>query len=177
VSFTLAIAHKGLLPSARCKASAFSGTQNDECRIILMTTTIHLSGLNTEPVSLSPPASYSGYPVCTWISLLSWWLPFGQVGLSRYAITHWVTVTNFIPIYVDSQGLGFTLARASGLLGPLSVTLRQFLYSPADLRGAQRQFSLPVGAVSGRHVFFFLLLGYGNYLAVFKGYIPWQMEL
>ena len=25
---------------------------------------------------------------------------------------HWVTITNFIPIYVESQGFGFTLARA-----------------------------------------------------------------
>ena len=49
---------------------------------ILMTTTIHFSGLYTEPEPLFRPASYSGYPVCTWISLLSWWLTFTQVGLS-----------------------------------------------------------------------------------------------
>jgi len=29
----------------------------------------------------------------------------------------WATITNFIPIYVESQGLGFTLARAFALLG------------------------------------------------------------
>ena len=82
-----------------------------------MTTTIHFSGLNTEPVPLFRPASYSGYPVCTWISLLSWWLTFTQVGLSRYAITHWVTSTNFIPIYVESQDFGLTLARELALVG------------------------------------------------------------
>jgi hypothetical protein len=71
------------------------------------------SGLNTEPAPLIHPASYSRYRVCTWISLLTWWLTVGQVGLSQCAITHWVTITNFIPIYVESQGFGFTLARAA----------------------------------------------------------------
>ena len=67
-------------------------------------------------------------------------------------------------------------SRASGLLGPLSVALKQFLSSLADVRGKQRQFSLPVDDVSARHVFFFLLLGYGNCLAVLKGDITWQIE-
>jgi hypothetical protein len=31
----------------------------------------------------------------------------------RGEVTHWVTPTNFIPIYVESQGFGFTLARAT----------------------------------------------------------------
>jgi len=44
-------------------------------------------------------------------SLLTWWLIFSQVGLSLTVITHWVTITNFIYIYIESQGLGFTLAR------------------------------------------------------------------
>jgi hypothetical protein len=35
---------------------------------------------------------------------------------------------------------------------------------------------LAVDTVSSRHVFFVLLVGYGNYLAVFKGDITWQME-
>ena len=83
VSFMFAISHIGLLPSAQCKASAFSGTQHTECRIILMTTTIHFSGLNTEPAPLFHPASYSRYRVCTWISLPTCWLNFSQVGLSR----------------------------------------------------------------------------------------------
>ena len=76
-----------------------------------MTTTIHFSGLYTEPAPLFHPASYSGYPACTWTSLLTCWLSFNQVGLSQYVITHWVTITNFIPIYVESQGFGLPLAR------------------------------------------------------------------
>ena len=65
-----------------------------------MTTTIHFSGLNTRPGFSFRPAPHSGCPVCTWISLPSWWLTFTRVGLSLSAITHWITITNFIPIYV-----------------------------------------------------------------------------
>ena len=117
VTHTLAILRPGLLPSTRLRASAFFLN----LRTYPLTTTIHISGLNIPPrrdvlvpssgTSRYCGASYSGYPVCTWISLLSWWLTFTQVGLSRYAITHWVTVTNFIPIYVEFQGFGLTLAR------------------------------------------------------------------
>ncbi len=55
------------------------------------------------------------YPAYIWRD----WLSFSQVGLSRtrFRITHWVTITHFIPTYRDSQGLGFTLARAFALLG------------------------------------------------------------
>ncbi len=47
-----------------------------------MTTTIHFSGLNTEPVILIRPASDSRFRVYLWTSLLTRWLRFGQVGLS-----------------------------------------------------------------------------------------------
>ena len=41
-------------------------------------------------------------------------LGFSRVGFPRYSKgTHWAAVTNFIPIHVESQGLGFTLARAA----------------------------------------------------------------
>ena len=95
----------------QCTASAFTSTN---LRLILMTTTIYISGLNTEPASLLPPASDSSYEACLRIQLLTCWLSFSQVGLSRtkFGITHWVTLTNFIPTNRDSQGLGFTLARA-----------------------------------------------------------------
>ena len=81
-----------------------------------MTTTIYISGLNTEPASLPSPASDSSYEVCLRVQLLTCWPDFSQVGLSRtrFRITHWVTITHFIPTYRDSQGLGFTLARALG---------------------------------------------------------------
>ncbi len=60
----------------------------------------------------SRPASDFHYWFCPRTSLLTCWLGFGQVGLSLIVITHWVTLTNFIYIYIESQGLGFTLARA-----------------------------------------------------------------
>lgn len=77
VTPTLALTCSGLLPSACSTASAFFPLDGS----YPMTTTIHFSGLNTEPVPSIPPASYSGCPVCTWISLLSWWLAFAQVEL------------------------------------------------------------------------------------------------
>ena len=78
-----------------------------------MTTTIHFSGLNTRPGFSFRPALHSGCPVCTWTSLPSRWLTFTRVGLSLSAITHWITITNFIPIYAGSQGFGLTSARAA----------------------------------------------------------------
>ncbi len=51
---TLAMSHTGLLPSAQIHAVGFLLL----CRIITMTTTIHFSGLNTEPVE--DPAVFSG---------------------------------------------------------------------------------------------------------------------
>jgi len=101
----------------QCTASAFT---SDNLRLILMTTTIHppahrlsfhvcmdlgywqwragISGLNTEPASLLPPASDSRYRFCLRIQLLTCWLNFSQVGLSRtrFRITHWVTITHFM---------------------------------------------------------------------------------
>jgi len=85
-----------------------------------------ISGLNTKPASLPPPASDSSCKVCLRVHLLTppasqaralragCWPDFSQMGLSRtrFRITHWVTITHFIPTYRDSQGLGFTLARA-----------------------------------------------------------------
>ncbi len=43
-------------------------------RIILMTTTMPISGLNTQPVSSIRPASDSRLRFCPWISLLTRWL-------------------------------------------------------------------------------------------------------
>ena len=41
---------------------------------------------------------------------------------------------------------------------------------------AHRRLFVPEGGVSARHAFLFLLLRYGNYLAVLKRDITWQME-
>ena len=63
-----------------------------------MTTTIHFSGLNTQPASLIHPASDSPLGVGPRTSLLIWWLTFNQVGLeSLLILTHWVTLSSFIP--------------------------------------------------------------------------------
>jgi len=85
--------------------------------IILLTTTKSISGLNTQPVehpgifgaSLIHPASYSHCWACTWTSLLTCWLHFGQVGLEPWpALTHWVTISNFIPPFGNPNDLGLT---------------------------------------------------------------------
>ena len=48
---------------------------------ILMTTTIHISGLNSEPAPLIHPASDSRYRAYPRTSLLTCWLSSSQVGL------------------------------------------------------------------------------------------------
>ena len=53
-SCLLAITVTGLLPSLGSTRSAFSANG----RIILISTTIHISGLNTEPAFLIPSAPY-----------------------------------------------------------------------------------------------------------------------
>ncbi len=77
---------------------------------ILLTTTKSISGLNTQPASLIHPASYSHYWVCTWTSLSRQrrdWLHFDQVGLElQPALTHWVTISNFIPPFGNPNDLG-----------------------------------------------------------------------
>ena len=95
VSLMLAITYVGLLPSGQLTPSAFSHTSG----IIPMTTTVHFSGLNTQPASLIHPASDSPLRVGPRTSLLTGWLTFSQVGLeSLLILTHWVTITNFIPL-------------------------------------------------------------------------------
>ena len=75
--------------------------------IILVTTTRSISGLNTQPASLIHPAPYSHCWVCTWTSLLTCRLHFGQVGLEPWpALTHWVTLSNFIPPFGNPNDLG-----------------------------------------------------------------------
>jgi hypothetical protein len=49
--------------------------------IIFLTTTKSISGLNTQPASSIHPASHSHCRACTWTSLLTCRLHFGQVGL------------------------------------------------------------------------------------------------
>ena len=69
VTPALAISCRGLLPSVKSRTSAFSGTQCADSRIILTSTTIHISGLNIEPASLHPPASDSPCEAGPWVQL------------------------------------------------------------------------------------------------------------
>jgi len=77
VSWSLAIALPGLLPSASIKTV---GVPRPEA-VYPMTTTIHFSGLNTDPAFLIHLASNSRYRVCPQVSLLPCRLSFGRVGL------------------------------------------------------------------------------------------------
>jgi hypothetical protein len=79
VTCALAITHTGLLPSAKFRASAFPARGG----LSSWTTIIHFSGLNTEPAILLHPAPDSRCRFCPWISLMSCWLNFAHVGLSR----------------------------------------------------------------------------------------------
>ena len=85
VTWTLAIAHPDLLPSSFLRPSAFT---SNTAGSYLQTTTIDLSGLNTEPASLFHLASDSRYRAYPQISLLTCRLGFGQVGLVSIADTH-----------------------------------------------------------------------------------------
>ena len=96
VSRTLALSHPRLLPSGPLHAVGFLPHRE----IILMTTTIHISGLNTEPAldpgsspgqaliqgpaSLFRPASDSRFRAYPRTSLLTCWLDFSQVGLGSH---------------------------------------------------------------------------------------------
>jgi len=58
-----------------------------------MTTTIHFSGLNTDPLFLLHLASDSRLQACPQVSLLPCWLNFGQMGLASFD-THPLGNTN-----------------------------------------------------------------------------------
>ena len=75
-----------------------------------MTTMSKISGLHTRPAALIHPASDSCYQVCPRTSLLTCWLYFSQVGFSRLIveITHWVTLSNFIPLGGNPNDLGLS---------------------------------------------------------------------
>jgi hypothetical protein len=59
VSCSLALSLPGLLPSAACTASAFP---RFPCEFILLSTTIHISGLNSAACFLVPPSSVLPLP-------------------------------------------------------------------------------------------------------------------
>jgi len=69
----------GLQPSTAYKVSAFPPIAG----LSLRTTTIHFSGLNTEPAILIPSAPDSRLRAYLWGSLQICWLSFNLVGLSK----------------------------------------------------------------------------------------------
>ncbi len=93
VSLLLAKTQQELLPSAITMTSAFAV---DFSKAILKPQLRKFRGSISQPTILIHPASDSRYRAYPRISLLAWWLTFSQVGLSQYAITHWVTLLNFI---------------------------------------------------------------------------------
>ena len=79
VSCALAIAHPGLLPSSACKLSAFPSRPMKD---ILLSTTIHISGLNHAACLLATPGSVRPLTGRHAGSLLTCWLDFSQGGLA-----------------------------------------------------------------------------------------------
>ena len=79
-------AHQGLLSSSACRLSTFHWSLHNQ--LYPMTTTIHISGLYTDPPFLIHLASNSRHRVCPQVSLLPYWLGFWQVGLAPNCGTH-----------------------------------------------------------------------------------------
>ena len=75
----------GLLPSRKYTLSAFTPSTAE---VYQMTTTIHFSGLNTNPAFLIHLASNSLHRVDPQVSLLPCWIGFRQVGLVSLSVTH-----------------------------------------------------------------------------------------
>jgi len=97
--------------------------------IILLTTTKSILGLNTQPAPSIHPASYSHCWVCTWTSLLTCRLHFDPVGLElQPALTHWVTISNFIPPFGNPNDLGLTWREHPLIHTRLGFTLVQDMF-------------------------------------------------
>ncbi len=94
VFWSLAIAWPKLLPSVIYTTSAFVRFPE----LIRWPPWARFRGSITQPAALLHPASDSRCRAYPRIWLLTCWLSFDQVGLSRYAITHWVTSSNFMDL-------------------------------------------------------------------------------
>jgi hypothetical protein len=77
------MAPSGLLPSGACKPSAFPSVP---LKGILLSTTIHISGLNHAACLLTTPGSVRLLAGRHAGSLLTCWLDFSQVGLEPYGL-------------------------------------------------------------------------------------------
>ena len=77
VSCSLAMSLSGLLPSVSPTTSAFPGFLS---RLSLVHDHILFRGSITRPAFLFYPVPYVHYWFCTWVSLLTCWLGFDQMG-------------------------------------------------------------------------------------------------
>jgi len=77
------------------------------------TTTIHISGLYTDPPFLIHLASDLHHWFCPQASLLPCWLGFRQMGLAPYNGTHPLANINQFHVIINSQDSGFSSARAT----------------------------------------------------------------
>ena len=120
----------GLLPSGPLHAVGFLLLR----RIILLTTTLHISGLNTRPGRLIRPASDSRFRACPWTSLPTCWLDVSQVGLGSRTRTHWVTLSNFMGFHpVPSTWIYLGTSSAWLDADPVYVeVLRKTIDAPAN---------------------------------------------
>jgi len=110
-----------------------------------MSTTIHISGLNTDPVVLLHPASDSHYWAYPQVSLLTCWLNFVQVGLSRfYARNHPLdNNTKFHDLTANPNGSNLTWHEQPIVSTQMQIKIRCYLInsnlitftdSPASIR-------------------------------------------
>jgi hypothetical protein len=110
VSWLLAIAHPGLLPSSACKLSAFPSRPLKD---ILLSTTIHISGLHHAACLLATPGFVRPLTGRHAGSLLTGWLGVSQVGFAPCGRSPTGKQQPISWRNLQSQGFGLTLARAS----------------------------------------------------------------
>ncbi len=109
VTCSLAITLTGLLPFVPFHAVGF----HPYCGLSFRTTTIHVSGLNTDPASLIHLASDSRYRVCPQFSLLPCRLSFGQAGLGPDGPHPLGIINQFQSYLLIPHGFGFIWARGT----------------------------------------------------------------
>jgi len=88
----------------------------------------------TRPASSFYPAPHAHCWVCTWMSLLTCWLGFGQVGLEPQLLTHWVTTTSFMGLRPIPRFRACLGATSAGFGGGSALALA----TPPRSQGARR---------------------------------------
>src|SRR6266446_1304786 len=108
------VADPGGVLNARRSASRTAAFQRVHAVgfLSLWTTTLHISGLNTEPAPLSHPPSDSRDRAYPRTALLTCWLDFGQVGLGPYRPSPTWEYHRVSCAYAQSHRPGCHLTRA-----------------------------------------------------------------